>query len=187
VILNSAQSVTATFNLVSDFAMTPASANLSVKRGSAATDALAFEAQGGFAGTISLTCSVSGPSPQPNCSVSPVSVNPGAAAILTVDATAITARRDESSPFAGSIFLFAVVLPIFGCLGRLSRKNNRRRDWLGLLFVGVAWAVWACGGGGGGSAPNPPAGGASPSNYVVSVTGTSGALEHSSAISVTLQ
>ena len=187
VILNSAQSVRATFNLISDFAITPASVNLSVKRGSAATDALAFEAQGGFVGTISLTCSVSGPSPQPNCSVSPVSVNPGETAILTVDATAITASRDESSPFAGSIFLYAVVLPIFGCLGRLSRKNKRRRDWLGLLFVGVAWVVWACGGGGGGSAPNPPAGGASPSNYVVSVTGTSGALEHSSTISVTLQ
>ena len=187
VILNSAQSVRATFNLISDFAITPASVNLSVKRGSAATDALAFEAQGGFVGTISLTCSVSGPSPVPNCSVSPVSVNPGETAILTVDATAITASRDESSPFAGSIFLYAVVLPIFGCLGRLSRKNKRRRDWLGLLFVGVAWVVWACGGGGGGSAPNPPAGGASPSNYVVSVTGTSGALEHSSTISVTLQ
>src|SRR5215469_2914893 len=187
VILNSAQSVTATFNLVSDFAINPAAVNLSVKRGSAATDALAFEAQGGFAGTISLTCSVSGPSPLPNCSVSPVSVNPGETAILTVDATAIMASRDESSPFAGSIFLYAVVLPIFGCLGRLSWKNNRRRDWLGLLFVGVVWVVPACGGGGGGSAPNPPAGGASPSNYVVSVTGTSGALEHSSTISVTLQ
>jgi len=187
VILNSVQSVTATFNLVSDFAITPASANLTVKRGSAATDALAFEAQGGFAGTISLTCSVSGPSPQPNCSVSPLSVNPGEIAILTVDATAIAASRDESSPFAGSLFLYAVGLPIFGCLGRLSWKNNRRRDWLGLLFVGVVWVVSACGGGGGGSAPNPPAGGASPSNYVVSVTGTSGALEHSSTISVTLQ
>jgi hypothetical protein len=80
------------------------------------------------------------------------------------------------------------VLPIFGCLDRLSRKNNCRRDWRSSLwFVGVALVVWACGGGGGGSAPSPPAGGASPSIYVVSVTGTSGALEHSSTISVALQ
>jgi hypothetical protein len=188
--LNSNQSVNATFNLASDFAMTAASSTLTVNRGSLATDALTFAAQGGFSGTISLTCTVSGPLPKPNCSVSPVSVSPGNTATLTVDASTLTAGGKESQFWGGFGLLCTAVLPIpilsYCCVLPYGRK--RPPGWLlCCLFVGIVIVGGACGGGSNSPGRNPPAAGGSSPTYVVTVSATSGSLLHSSTISVTVQ
>ena len=190
VTLNSDQSVTATFNLAADFSMTPASTSLSVRRGSLVTDALTFAAQGGFAGAISLSCSVSGAAPMPSCSVSPLSVNPGDTATLTVNATALTASGSTSQPFPGVFSAMLLFIATFSLFCSHSLERERRPSWLiCALLLGLVLLTGACGGGGNGSGPSPsppPADGSS-SPYVVVVTATSGSLQHSSTINMLVQ
>jgi hypothetical protein len=190
VTLNVDQSVTAAFNPVSDFSMTPASTSLAVKRGSLVTDALTFAAQGGFAGTISLSCSVSGPTPMPNCSLSPVSVNPGDTATLTVNATTFTAGESPPQAIPGVWYAMVLFMATFSLFCSPSLGRERRPRWLmGVLLLGLAWQAVACGGGdsGSGANPGPPSGGGSSPAYVVVVTATSGPVQHSSTINVIVQ
>jgi len=188
VTMSSDQSVTATFGLAADFAMTIASPNLTVKSGGMATDALTFSSQGGFSGTISLACAVSGPNPQPSCNVSPLSLKATDAATLTVDASTLTAASSMSDPLADIIGVYAAALPLFlFVLGRSDRISKSRRPGL-LVFILIATALVlpaACGGGSGNTTPVAPA--PISKTYIVTVTATSGQLQHSSTVSVVVQ
>jgi len=190
VTLTSDQSVSATFNLASDFSMTPASTSLSVKRGSLVTDVLTFTAQGGFQGAISLSCSVSGPAPMPGCSVSPLSVNSGDTATLTVNATTLMAAGNASRVISGVFYATVLLLVSLGLSCSNSVEREHRAPWLiGVLLLGLASLTGACGGGGNGpgASPSPTPGGGSSSAYVVVVTATSGPLQHASTINITVQ
>jgi hypothetical protein len=177
--LNSDQAVTATFNPPPDFTLSPASQNLTLKLGSQASDVLTVGTQGGFSGSVGLTCSVGGPSPTPTCGISPATVTPGTNATLTVSAAAFTAAVTSRS-FERTGTLFATVLP----LGLMSLalttcfNNKRRRPWALYLLMPVAMILpAACGG----TSSAPPA-----QNYTVTVTAMSGAIQHSTTVSVTL-
>ena len=188
VTMSSDQSVTAAFTLVADFAMSTATPNLAVRPGGMATDTLTFSSQGGFSGTISLTCAVSGPSPQPSCNVSPSSLNVGDTATLTVDATTLTAASSMSQPVASMVVGYAAALSLFLLvLGRSSGIAKSRRSGLlvSILFVTTSLSPAACGGGSGNTTPIAPA--PTLKNYVVTVTAISGQLQHSSIVSVAVQ
>jgi FG-GAP-like repeat/Divergent InlB B-repeat domain/FG-GAP repeat len=190
VTLTSDQSVSATFNLLSDFSMTPASTSLSVKRGSLATDELTFAAQGGFQGAISLSCSVSGTAPLPSCSLSPLSVNSGDTATLTVNATSLVVSGNAPQLIPGVFYSTLLLIATVSLFRSHSLERERRSPWLiGVLLLGLAWQAGACGGGGNGSGtnPGPPPGGGSSPAYVVVVTARSGPLQHSSTINVVVQ
>jgi FG-GAP-like repeat/Divergent InlB B-repeat domain/FG-GAP repeat len=190
VTLTSDLSVSATFNPLSDFSMTPASTSLSMKRGSLATDVLTFTAQGGFQGAISLSCSVSGPTPLPSCSVSPLSVNSGDTATLTVNAASLIASGEAPGIIPGLLYATLLLIPSVSLFCSHSLERERRSTWLiGFLLWGLAWQAGACGGGGNGSGanPGPPPGGGSSLAYVVVVTAMSGPLQHSSTINVVVQ
>jgi len=177
---NANESVTATFSSTGDFSLNPTAYSLSLGRGGQATDTLTVTAQGGFTGAISLACSVSGSSPMPTCDVSPSSVTAGNSATLTLHAPTLAVGRTQ--PFKQTVKLFAVSFPfgLLSCVPVVVSGKGQRKKWL-LLFILVFAAASlpvACGGGG---SVLPP------QKYAVTVTAASGALQHSSTISVTVE
>jgi uncharacterized repeat protein (TIGR01451 family) len=180
VTMNVNQAVTATFNPPPDFTVAPSSSSLSVTRGGQGSVVLNFPAQGGFAGTIALTCSVSGPTPMPTCGLSPNSVTPGNSSTLTVNASGLTAALISPS-FERAHGLYAAALP-FGLLGFVLAAGfdkKRRRMWaLCLLLIAIAILPAACG-----TSSQPPP---QPQIFSVTVTATSGAIQHTTVVSVTV-
>jgi len=179
VTLDSDLSVNATFSGAPDFSVTVAGSSLSLKRGEESSVQLSFPAQGGFSGTIALTCSVTGPAPMPTCGLSPNSVTPGNSATLTVDARQLIATQRPVDPFAGVERLYAGGLPfaLAGCVLAASLDKKRRRNWLlGSILLGLSLPA-ACSGG-----SNPPPA----QNFTITVTASSGALQHTSNVTVTV-
>ena len=177
--LNSNQTVTANLSPPPDFAISPASSSLIVARGSQATDVLSFSAQGGFSGAIALTCSVTGLIPMPKCGVSPASVNPGSSSTLTVDASRLSAALPPES-LRQITGVYAIALPT-GVMALLFSDRRRRKNWRMWLFGFSVFAICiglaACGG-----SSSPP----SPQTFMVTVNATSGTLQHSTTINVTV-
>jgi DNA-binding beta-propeller fold protein YncE len=190
VTMNAAESVTATFDTAPpDFSLSPASASLTVLPAGQVTDAITLAPQNGpFATAIQLTCTVTGSAPAPTCSLNPTSVTPGAnsaTSTLTLAAPAAPAML-QPTIHRQLNYLYAAWLPLPGIvvigIGFASRKHRDRRRNL-WLFTGsliVLFAVLAgCGGGSNGPPP--------PQNYTVTVTGTSGTIQHTTQVTVTVQ
>jgi len=179
--MSSNQSVVATFNPAPDFSLTTAATSLALKRGGQVSDVLTFPAQGGFSGAIAVACSITGPPPMPTCGISPASVAPGTNATLTVNAAALSASL--TAPWFGQgVRLHAAWLPIglLGCVLATGFDKKRRRMWVLCILMLVTTIQLAACGGGGGDRPLTQ-------TYNVIVTGSSGAIQHSTAISVTVQ
>jgi trimeric autotransporter adhesin len=180
--------VVGTFTLASN----PTALTLSPGATTGNTSTISVTGAGGFASTVALTCSVSGPSGATDpatCSLSPASVTiSGASAetsTLTVNTTAATTALNRTKklfwPSAGGATLALVLF--FGI-------PKRRRNWLamlGLLVLFVSLGAMGCNssnantsGGGGGST------GTTAGTYTVTVTGTAGTTMETTAVTVTV-
>jgi hypothetical protein len=185
VILNSDNTISVLMNsTASDFSLNPEIASLTLNRGSQVTDVLTFAAEGRFSGSIALACSVTGPAPMPSCGISPSSVIPGNSATLTIDAQALAAGFRQPSGFEawGGILATWLPLGLLGCVLTAAVDHKRRRLWALSLLVLVAAILPAACGGGSSVTPSPVA-----QTYNVTVTATSGTIQHSTVISVTVQ
>lgn len=189
IVMNSAQSATATFALAPDFTMVPASASFTMQTGAQVTDALALTGKNGFSGQVNLSCTVSGPAPLATCAVSPSSVSFGAnSGTSTLTITAPTSRVAFAPPLTRGerLAAIAVVLPVpglmLGAIGLTSRRSRKRGIILWFLGSGVI-ALLPVLAGCGGSTPPPP------KNYAVTVTATSatGSIQHSAPVAVTVE
>jgi uncharacterized repeat protein (TIGR01451 family) len=171
------KTVTATFTAAPDFQVSPSLKDLTLSRGGQATDALTFTAQGGFSATISLTCAVSGPSPMPTCGISPASVKPGSSATLTVNANSVTSNLAQVRlETRGRTLAICLPLVAFVTLFALAVDRQRRVRWaFCLLVLAASIAPAACGGGGQTKGPQ---------TFTVTVTATSGSIQHSTTITV---
>ena len=176
------QSVTATFNLgpPPDFSVAAASQSLNLHPGSQTTDVITVAPQNGsFGGLVQLSCAMTGSTPVATCSLSPTSVTPGAASAtstLTVNAPAQSARLMTSVFYAA---FMPVSLALIGIsLGSSKSTQRKRPTWLLYSFL-VAFVVVqaACGG----SHP------VQPKNYTVTITAASGAIQHTTQVTVTVQ
>ena len=138
-----------------------------------------------FANAVDFSCA--GGPVSSLCSFTPSSVTPGssaAAVVMTISTTSSAAGLSPLGPGHVSLYYaFGLTLPCIALLGskRLGAKHARLRllpSLLGLFLLAVLLS--SCGGGGinGGSSSSGQLQGTQPGTYVVTVTGTSGALSH---------
>jgi hypothetical protein len=149
----------------------------------------------GFTGPVSLSCVVASPSganDPATCSI-PSSVTISGTtpqtATLTISTTAATAFNEPLKLFWPSTGGTVLALLFFFVVPR------RRRNWLamlGLLVLFASGVAIGCGGGvssgggggGGGGSSNP---GTTPGTYTVTVTGTSGTITQTTAVTVSVK
>ncbi|HXW90867.1 MAG TPA: choice-of-anchor tandem repeat GloVer-containing protein [Terriglobales bacterium] len=146
----------------------------------------------GFSAAVALSCSVQPTlSLGPQCSISPSSVTPlttstnGMAATLKVTTTGPSAglhSGDRAGPSAAVWLSLAVLL---GASVRFGSCRRQKQKLAAIVLVGTACVELLSGvacGGGGSNTNGTPAGA-----YTITVTGTSGLLQHSEKIKLTVQ
>ena len=156
------------------FTLTASPTSQTVSAGSSGTSTITIVPAGGFAGTVTLACAVTGGgTPAPVCSLP-------ATATTTATLTVSTTAPHASLMRQGSVF-YAMLLPLCGMTLLGASFGSRKRKALGLLlmllmisgllFLSACGGGSSSGGGGGGLSGGTPAGA-----YTVTVTGTSGSL-----------
>jgi len=181
--------IDAGLSAVPDFSITVASSILTLPSGGQRTDGITISGLNGpFDSTVQLSCAVTGSTPLATCSLSLTSVMPGANSAnseLTITAPSQSAQLKPSGERRFPSALYAVSLPIplvlvgFG----LASVNSKQRDsqlWLLSSFF-LAFVILQAGCGG---SSNPRL---TPLNYTVTVTATSGAIQHTAHVTVTVQ
>ena len=184
VTMSAAEAASATF-LPPDFTVSASSPTEIVSRGTMGSNPINIApAFGSFSAAVQLTCSISGPSPMPGCSFSPpsVSLQSGpASSNLIVNASGLSAGLMSTPDHELSRRLYALLLllPLVTVvLARVGRQRGRRLGFITLLLVLAALQL-SCGGG----TKSPPP----PETFTVTITGTSGALVHSTSVIVTVE
>jgi trimeric autotransporter adhesin len=156
------------------------------------TSTVTITPTGGFTGSVALSCAASGgptgAADAPTCSVTaPPAITGGAAvtATLTVSTTAASAAADSTrgSAIGGSVVAIASLL-WFG----FPIRRRRTTTQLGLLLIATLFgAAIGCGGGNAAKPQATPANpGTTPGAYTVTVTGSSGAITATTAVTVTV-
>jgi DNA-binding beta-propeller fold protein YncE len=188
--MTSDEFVLAAFGPSSDFSLQSASASLTAQLGGQVTDVITIAplSGGSFDSPIQLNCGAVNPTiASPTCALSPSSVTPGASSVtstLTITASTQSAVLIPSKSRPSSS-LYAALVPIPLALvgfGLTFGKSKQRRLQLWLLcslFLGFIAIQAGCGGGSSGQTQ--------PQNYIVIVTATSGSIQHTAQVTVTVQ
>ena len=171
------------------FSMNSASSSLTIKSGGEASDIITITpVNGSWDSAVQLTCSVTGTSPTPTCSLSEPSVTPGSSDVsstLTVKMPAVATRHSKRLP--GSI-LYAALAPFalgVALVGGSERRRKRYRiPWTIIVLATLCLALFACGGGATNTTAieqqtNGP--------YTVKVIASSGNIQLATQIAVTMQ
>ncbi len=147
---------------------------------------------GGFTGTVSLSCAITptAASDPATCNI-PVSVTISGSmaqtATLTVSTTAATTALNQTRKqfwsLTGGAALACILL--FGAPAR-RRKGQSMLGILALLLT-ITGGVMACGGGGGGGVSGGGNPGTTAGTYIITVTGTSGAITETGTATLTVQ
>jgi hypothetical protein len=185
-VLISNSSIGIQLNVGTDFSISASSLSSStLSPGQSATSTISLSLLSSFDNPVLLACSVQpAQAGAPACSLSSNSVTfdgaGKASATLTINAGSSVASRVSSQSFGKSDFLWFPVagMALLGTGVGLSRKRRLLVVLVGAaLFLGLAMQL-ACGGGS--SGPKSTA-------YTVTITGDSGATQHSTAVGVTVQ
>ena len=151
-----------------------------VAPGGSAKLTISAAAVGGFNSQITLTCSAPAGL---TCALNPSTISPGSSAASST----LTISAASTPPTGGYGFL--VLTPGLGLFGTLLTSRKRKQvtgksiQWISLLGLLLGVSLFALGCGGSNSnKPTTPASG----QATVMVTGTSGSLSHSSAVTVTI-
>lgn len=171
-----------------DFTITASALSpTSVAPGGSATSTITIVPLNGYAGTVGVSCSVSGTgAPLPACSLD------STATTLTVTTTGAAVAIYRPSGIFYAMWLPVVGLSLVGM--RFSTGNSRKKKFLGFLLLGVIMSALfflpACGGSSGGGGGGGGCSGCTPAGtYTVNVTGTDSVnanLSHSVSPALTL-
>jgi uncharacterized protein (TIGR03118 family) len=163
-----------------DFSLSLSAQSAVISQGGSANLMVSANAVGGFNSQISLSCSAPAGL---NCTFSPSTISPGSSgssATLTISAISSPPSNGYKST------TLAAVLPGLGIFGTLligrKRKPLKRKSILWMSGLGVLLLVCFFAIGCGGGSSNKPA----TSQVNMTVTGTSGALQHSSVVAITI-
>lgn len=167
--------------------------------GSNGTSTITITPSGGFTGSVALSCAVTGgptgATDAPTCSVAAPPAITGAAAVsatLTISTTAASTAatgylvtRNQHPPrgvaIGGPVIAMASLLLFWFPI-----RRRRKMTQLGLLLIAILIGA-ANGCGGGTKAAAPPANpGTTPGVYTVTVTGSSGSITATTAVTVTV-
>ena len=174
-------SATYTINLPpATFTLGAAPASLSVSGGGTGTTTLTVTPQNGFNAAVSFACS--GLPLGATCAFSPAMVTPsGSAATTTLTITAPAKSAAVKPGIRPELPMLAVA--VVGFLGWRRRRRSFFLLMMGLVVL-AGGLVTACGGGGGGAGGGGGGGGSTTS--MVTVTATSGSLQQTATISLTV-
>jgi hypothetical protein len=175
-----------------DFNLTTPSSQDTIKAGASATYTLSVSPVGGsFSNTVSLNCS--GLPANATCKFSPSAVTPGASgapSTLTITTTTSSASATPALPSRSHGALAAWMqlqgLGLFGLMLAGSKKRAKRLPLfilLALLILGMLF-MFGCAGGTGIA---PQSGTGSGTTYTITVTGSSGTLQRSLPLTLTVQ
>jgi hypothetical protein len=172
----------------SDFALSFSAQSASVTHGQSTALSVSASATGGFNGAITLSCT--NPPAGVTCAFSPMTITPGSSAsssTLTLTAAATAPAGGYFIPGMGAWLSFSGV-GMFGMVFAVRQRTlgATRRKWqrgiwiatLGVLILGVLFTV------GCGSSSSKTS---STNNVTVMVTGTSGAISHTTPVTLTIQ
>jgi uncharacterized repeat protein (TIGR01451 family) len=191
--MNANQTLMATFDKGPNFFLSADASTLTVAQGGVATTNITIIPEAGPAGSsfnsaIALSCSVTGPTPMPSCSLSSASVTPGTSqtgSVLKVTAptrsTALEWTKSPRSPnVASRMSLVMAVMFLVGIVLTFTRTMPRGRTLclLSCFLFAVTVLVIGCGGG----SPVPQ-----PQSYNVTVTANSGSITKSAQISLAVK
>jgi hypothetical protein len=176
-----------------DFSLSTSASSATVTAGTAATYSLTVTPLGGtFANAVNLSCS--GAPAKTTCSLSKTSVTPGSTAsvvTLTISTTATSAALALPRPAHGQL-IYALWMPLqgLGFFGMILVGSKKSRKRLGIaiglaLLVGAMLFMSACAGGTG--IAQQTVTGTTPGTYTITVSGVSGALQHSAPVTLTVQ
>lgn len=175
----------------SDFSLSASSDSDTITPGSTATYALKVSPVGGsFTNTVKLSCS--GVPADATCSLSSSSVTPSGTVPVTVTiaTAAASARAIPTNGLHHQPLAAFWTLPGFGLFGMMLVAPKRRlkehaaRIAIVLAICALLFTV-GCAGGTGIAQQNQS--GTTPGNYTITVTGTSGGLQHSVTMTLTVQ
>ncbi len=170
-----AASSTYTFN--PDFSVTASPASITVNPGQSANATISVAPLGGFASTVSFSCS--GLPAGTSCNISPATVTPSGATVSTT--LTVTATANASNQLPAPIG-YAPVAALVLALGLVRRKHRRLYSvWIGVAATLSLFCLTACGGGNSNSnsQSTPP-----PESGLVTVTAISGSLSHAASLTV---
>jgi hypothetical protein len=184
------------------FALTNTTVSIATP-GASGTSTITISPRGGFTGSVALSCTVTGPATAvdpPTCSVAAPPAITGTTAVSVTLTVNTTAASSSSNATGHSVTAFrkkhnrmlalggANALAAFLFFG-LPLRRSRTETLLSLLLLG-AFATIAIGCGGAQKAANPVTTPANPgttvASYMVTVTGSSGALTASTTVAVTV-
>ena len=182
VTMSAPETVTANFSAVTppSFTMSSSTMAQTIQPGGSAHYTITITAQNGtFSSAVTLAAS--GLPPGATALFSPSSITPGsssASSTLTIQtATTNAALTRRASPWP-------LAVPALAVIGIFFLPGRKRRRWITLAVLAIASlgafsALTACGGGFGL--------GASATSYTVTVTGTSGSVQQSTTVQLTVE
>jgi len=157
----------------------------SVTAGQSASATVTINPIGAFSGSINFACSVQpSPADAPTCSVNPPISSSGTALIVNT-----AARTSAKAAFSLKLF-YALTLPLAGplliAIGRRPGKDRNAKPHL-YLFCAIAVLGWLCQSGCDGSHTSSNNVGTPSGMYTITVSGTSGSIQHSATLTLTVQ